>query len=272
VTAPSDPFEVVLLDLDGTVYIGHLPVPGSPEAIAALRARGQRVAFLTNDPAAGRGEFAARLATIGVPATPDDVVTTGMALALLLRQEGFEGATALILGTPAFRTEVMAAGLLDADATGADPKSVDLVVVGGSVDLGHAELTRATRALRAGARLFGAGRDATYPTPSGPAPASGPYLAPVEVAGGVPATVAGKPERPIFDAARTLLGATDGTPICMVGDRLDSDILGAHRAGLTAILVLSGTTTPTDAATAPITPDLICHNLAEFTGVTDRGD
>ncbi len=240
-TAPSDPFEVVLLDLDGTVYIGHLPVPGSPEAIAALRARGQRVAFLTNDPAAGRGEFAARLATIGVPATPDDVVTTGMALALLLRQEGFEGATALILGTPAFRTEVMAAGLLDADATGA-------------------------------ARLFGAGRDATYPTPSGPAPASGPYLASVEVAGGVPATVAGKPERPIFDAARTLLGATDGTPICMVGDRLDSDILGAHRAGLTAILVLSGTTTPTDAATAPITPDLICHNLAEFTGVTDRGD
>jgi glycerol-1-phosphatase len=260
--APADRFEVVLIDLDGTLYVWPEPVPGSPEAVATLRARGCRVGFLTNDPRHDRAGYAQRLEKIGVPAAPEEVLTTGVALAVLLRREGYAGANALVLGTPAFKAEVLAAGLVDAAA--ADPRSVDLVVVGGSKDLGSRELTAATRALRSGARLFGSNRDPVFPTPSGPAPAAGPYLASVEVAGGVVAVTAGKPELPIFEAARQQLGSGPGA---MVGDRLDSDVAGGQRAGLAGVLVLSGGTSPEDLAASPIVPDLVCADLAEFAGI-----
>ena len=260
--APSDRFELVLLDLDGTIYVGHQVVPGSPAAVAALRSRGQRVAFLTNDPARTRSEYAARLTRIGVPAHAADVVTPGIALSRLLAADGLAGARALVLGTDSFRSEVLAAGLVPED--GAEPGAIDVVVVGGSADLGYAELTQATRALRAGARLYGAGRDPIFPTPDGPAPATGPFLASVEVAGGVRAVVAGKPEPPIFEAARGLLG---GGRAAMVGDRLDADVAGAQRAGMAGVLVLSGTTTAAEAAASPVRPDLVCADLAEFAGV-----
>jgi glycerol-1-phosphatase len=260
--APADRFEVVLLDLDGTVYVWPDPVPGSPEAVATLRARGCRVGFLTNDPRHDRAGYAQRLEKVGVQAAPEEVFTTGVALAVLLRREGYAGATALVLGTPAFKAEVLAAGLVD--AAEADLRSVDLVVVGGSRDLGSRELTVATRALRAGARLFGSNRDPVFPTPRGPAPAAGPYLASVEVAGGVAATTAGKPELPIFEAARQQLGSGPGA---MVGDRLDSDVAGGQRAGLAGVLVLSGGTSREDLAVSPVVPDLVCADLAEFAGI-----
>jgi glycerol 3-phosphatase-2 len=260
--APADRFEVVLIDLDGTLYIWPDPVPGSPEAVATLRARGCRVGFLTNDPRHDRSGYAQRLEKIGVQAAPEEVLTTGVALAVLLRREGYAGANALVLGTPAFKAEVLAAGLVDAAA--ADPRSVDLVVVGGSADLGSRELTAATRALRVGARLFGSNRDPVFPTPSGPAPAAGPYLASVEVAGGVVAITAGKPELPIFEAARQQLGSGPGA---MVGDRLDSDVAGGQQAGLAGVLVLSGGTSEEDLAVSPVVPDLVCADLAEFAGI-----
>jgi glycerol-1-phosphatase len=265
VAAPADPYAVVLLDLDGTVYLGDRAVPGAPEAIATLRAGGRRVGFLTNDPRSSRAEYAARLTRVGVPAAPDEVVTAGVALAELLRTEGLAGARALILGTASFQAEVLACGVQPAD--GQDPGAVDLVVVGGSADLGYAELTWATRALRLGARLFGSGRDPTFPTPDGPVPASGAFLASVEVAGGVTAVTAGKPERPIFDAARALLG---GGPAAMVGDRLDTDVAGAQRAGLAGVLVLTGSTGPAELASSPVVPDLVVPDLAAFAGVAGR--
>jgi glycerol-1-phosphatase len=259
---PADRFEVVLIDLDGTVYVWPQPVPGSPEAVASLRARGCRVGFLTNDPRHDRAGYAERLEKIGVPTSPEEIVTTGVALAVLLRREGFAGAHALVLGTPAFKGEVLAAGLVDGE--GADPRTIDLVVVGGSADLGSRELTLATRALRNGARLFGSNRDPVFPTPSGPVPAAGPYLASVEIAGGVVAMTAGKPELPIFEAARQQLGSGSGA---MVGDRLDSDVAGGQAAGLAGVLVLSGGTSEEDLAVSPVVPDLICADLAAFAGL-----
>ncbi|HEX8927899.1 MAG TPA: HAD hydrolase-like protein, partial [Actinomycetota bacterium] len=98
----------------------------------------------------------------------------------------------------------------------------------------------------------------------GPAPAAGPYLASVEVAGGVVAVTAGKPELPIFEAARQQLGSGPGA---VVGDRLDSDVAGGQRAGLAGVLVLSGGTSPEDLAASPIVPDLVCADLAEFAGI-----
>jgi glycerol 3-phosphatase-2 len=260
---PADRFEVVLLDLDGTIYIWPHAVAGSPEAVATLRARGCRIGFLTNDPRQDRAGYAQRLEKIGIPAAPEEVFTTGAALAVLLRREGYAGAQALVLGTPAFRAEVLAAGLVDGD--GADSRSIDLVVVGGSADLGSRELTTATRALRSGARLFGANRDPVFPTPSGPAPAAGPYLASVEVAGGMAATTAGKPELPIFEAARQQLGSGPGA---MVGDRLDSDVAGGQQAGLAGVLVLSGGTSEEDLAHSTVVPDMVCADLAAFAGLS----
>ena len=111
---------------------------------------------------------------------------------------------------------------------GADHRPVDAVVVGGHSGFDYDELVAATSAVRAGALLWATGRDATYPTPDGLVPGTGALVAAVETASETRARVAGKPERPMFEAAKRRLG---GDRMAMVGDTLDADIAGAQRAG-----------------------------------------
>jgi HAD superfamily hydrolase (TIGR01450 family) len=248
----------LIVDLDGVVWRGDEAVAGSVTALAELRARGIRLVFLTNDPTNSRAEYAARLRQLGVAATEAQIVTSGSALATLIREHEGAGKTTFVIGSPALKGELERVGL-ELRATEAG-RAAEVVAVGGHPGFNYDELRIATQAVRDGARLYGAGRDATFPMPDGPWPATGAILAAVETAAGTRAIVAGKPEPHIFAIAHALLG--DCQQVAIVGDHLDSDIVGGHRAGLTTVLVLSGTSGHDDVASAGATPDLILPDLA----------
>jgi glycerol-1-phosphatase len=248
-------FDGLIVDLDGVVWIGTEPVPGSADAVAALREHGLPLVFLTNDPTGSRAEYVARLAAVGISASEEEIVTSGSALAMFMRDEG-AARIVYAIGSPSLKAELEAIGL----ELRADGRDVDAVAVGGHRDFDYDELRIATQAVRRGARLYAAGRDATFPMPDGPWPATGAIVAAVETAAGVQARSVGKPEPYIFEIARSLLRGCDR--VAIVGDNLESDIAGGKRAGLATILVLTGTTSRDDLAGAEVEPDLVLADLA----------
>jgi len=251
-------FDGLIVDLDGVVWLGDHPIPGSVEAIAELRARGIQLVFLTNDPRSSREEYASRLRGLGVEVDVSAIVTSSGALAAFIVEAEGPGTAVYAIGSPALKAELSAAGVELRDG-----HEASAVAVGGHEGFDYDELRIATQALRRGARLYAAGRDATFPTQDGPWPGTGAVLAAVEVAGGTEATVVGKPEPYIFDIARSLL--TGCRQVAIVGDNLAADIAGGSRAGLLTILVLTGTATRADLPSAAVPPDLVLPDLAAVT-------
>jgi glycerol-1-phosphatase len=239
------PYEQVILDLDGCVWVGSEPVPGSPEAVAELRASGRRVAFVTNDPRRSTEDYVAKLWSVGIQASVTDVVTVGGATQHLLN-ERHSGRTAFVIGTEAMRRHVADAGLRVLNETDLASRA-DVVIVAGTDRLGYDDLRIANLALRRGGDLVATSRDPTYPTAEGLAPGTGAILAAVEYASGRTAEIVGKPEPELFRTALDRLG--DGRTLA-VGDRLDADVAAAAKAGLDAALVLTGGTSPEEAEAA----------------------
>jgi HAD superfamily hydrolase (TIGR01450 family) len=244
-----------ILDLDGVVWLAERPIPGSPEAIAALRDAGHRVMFLTNNASPTVAELVEKLRGMGVPAEPDDVVTSAQAAASIIEP----GSTALLCAGPGVREALEARGVKvvrDGDA--------DAVVVGFHRDFDYQRLTAAYQAVLHGARLVGTNDDTTYPTPDGPIPGGGAILAAVVAAAGVEPEVAGKPYAPMADLLADRLKRLDpdgtGAGAILVGDRPSTDGLMARRLGLPFALVLSGVTAeeavPTDDPPDHVTADL----------------
>ncbi len=254
-------YDGLIVDLDGVVWRGRDPIAGAAQAIAAVRADGVRVLFLTNEPGSSRGTFAARLTGMGIPATASDVMTSAAATARVLGVlDGLATRRAFVIGPPALHDEIAGAGFELVSEEKA--REAEVVVVGGHPGFDYGELRAATVAIRNGARLFGTGRDAVFPTPEGPWPGTGAVLAAVETAGGATAVVVGKPEPMVFEIARRALAGCER--IAVIGDHLIADVAGARRAGLAAILVLTGTTSRADLPRAAIQPDLVLQSLAEL--------
>jgi glycerol-1-phosphatase len=251
-------FDGLIVDLDGVVWVGAEPIPGSVAALAELRARGVRLVFLTNDPRGSRGDYADLLAGFGVQATEAEIVTSGSALASYVRDKEGSGKTAYVIGSAPLKAELELVGLrLLAGEAG---REAAIVVVGGHEGFNYQELLIGSQAIRRGATFYAAGRDATFPMPDGPWPATGAILAAVETAAGRAATIVGKPEPFIFEIARSLLAGC--RRVAVVGDRLDADITGGSRAGLKTILVLTGSSSRSDLERADIQPDIVVPDLA----------
>jgi HAD superfamily hydrolase (TIGR01450 family) len=239
-------YDHILLDLDGCVWVGDEPTTGAVAAVAALRAAGKGIAFVTNDARQGGEEFVRKLWRLGFQASLEEVVTVGGALQFLLA-ERFSGATAMVIGSPAVHRHVAAAGLRIVNGTTFAGRA-DVVVVAAHEDFDYVELREATQATLRGAFLLGAGRDATFPMPDGAWPGSGSILAAVETACGRLGTTVGKPEAGLLQTALDRLGP--GRAL-MVGDRVDADLGGAHAAGVDAAIVLTGVADRDAAEAAP---------------------
>ena len=252
-------YDQVLLDLDGCVWVAGVPLPGAAEAVAALRASGKRIAYVTNDAQRGTEEYVRRLWQGGLQASVKEVVTVGGAVQHFLA-ERFAGSAAVVVGADSLHRHVLDAGLRIVNRTDMVERA-RVVVVAAHEHFDYVELRDATRAMLSGAILIGTARDATYPMPDGPWPGSGAVLAAVEVAGGSPAAVVlGKPDPQLFRTALDRLGP--GRAL-MVGDRLDADLGGAHAAGIDAAIVLTGATTreqaeeAQDPAPVAVAPSLV---------------
>ena len=218
-----------VLDLDGVVWLADTPIPGSPEAVARLRAAGERVVFMTNNSDPTVGDYVAKLERMGIPASAEDVITSAQAAASMLDS----GATALVCGGPGVDEALRQRGV----RTVRDGKA-DAVVVGWHRDFDYTRLDAAFTAVHRGARLIGTNEDPTYPTPDGPLPGGGALLAAVAYAAGVEPEVAGKPHAPIVE----LLAARVPDTEIVVGDRPSTDGELARRLGCRFGLVRTGVT------------------------------
>jgi glycerol 3-phosphatase-2 len=238
-------YDQVILDLDGCVWVGDEAVPGSPEAIAALRGAGKQVAFATNNSWHAGEDQVARLWGHGIQASLSDVVTVGGAMQHLLH-ETRSGRTAFVIGGASLKANVADAGLTVLNGNDR-AEHADVVVMGGTDDVTYDDLRVATLAARRSGDLLATARDPTLPMPGGHWPGTGALLAAVETASGITGQIVGKPEPQLFYTALDRLG--EGRTLA-VGDRLDTDIAAATAAGVDAALVLSGGMTAAEADAA----------------------
>jgi HAD superfamily hydrolase (TIGR01450 family) len=232
---PLGDADVLLLDLDGVVYRGSNAVPHAAEALSAVRSRGTRVGYITNNASRTAASVAQHLTELGMPAVADEVVTSPQAAVRLLADRLPAGARILAIGGEGLRAVVREAGFVLVDSADDAP---DAVVQGFSPELGWKDLAEASFALADPDRLWIAtNTDWTIPVDRGIAPGNGTLVSAVHAAVGRLPIVAGKPETPLFETAVERFAAE--RPF-FVGDRLDTDIQGANAAGMPSALVLTG--------------------------------
>lgn len=248
-----------LLDLDGTVYLGERLIPGADVAIAALRAAGRRVAFLSNKPLWSRADYAAKLTRLGVPAEPADVVTSAAVLARHLAALD-PGAPVFVIGEPPLVAELREQGL-----TPRPDAHVRWVVIAFDRTFDYAKLDTALQAVkRHGARLIATNPDRTCPVEGGEIPDCAGMIAAVEAVTATPVEiVVGKPSPIILEVALRTLGVSAGDCV-MVGDRLETDIAMGRAQGLATVLVLSGVTRPGDPRIAGAGADAVLPSIREL--------
>jgi HAD superfamily hydrolase (TIGR01450 family) len=256
VSARIRPYDHVLLDLDGCLWVGDDACEGAVDAVTALREAGASVLFLTNDVRHTPEDFVRKLWRLGFQASIAEVVTVGSAVQFRLAGRGHS--SAFVVGSQALIDHVANAGLRILNRTPFATRA-DVVVVGAHDEFHYDELRIASQAVLRGAELIGAGRDRTFPMADGPWPASGAVLAAIEHAAGRTADlVVGKPEPAMYEAARDRLGPGR---VLAVGDLLEVDVAGARRAGLDSALVLTGGTTREVADAADPKPTHIADSL-----------
>jgi HAD superfamily hydrolase (TIGR01450 family) len=265
--------DVALLDLDGVLYVGPDAVPGAPAAVRAARGAGMRVAFVTNNAARTPEAVAAHLSELGIPAGAGDVVTSAQAVARLVATQVPPGSPVLVVGGDGLDAAVTACGLRPVRRAADAPAAV---VQGFSPDVGWRLLAEGSYAVSAGVPWFASNLDATLPTPQGRAPGNGALVGVIAAATGRRPVAAGKPETPLHEEAVTRTRAVH--PL-VVGDRLDTDIDGANRAGAPSLLVLTGVSTPADLVHAEpglrptyVAGDLRSGLLEPHPAVERRGD
>jgi len=238
-------YDVALLDLDGVVYIGGVPIPGAPEALQRAKHGGMRLAYVTNNASRTPAAIAGLLAGMNVPADEADVVTSAQAAARLLADRLPPGAKVLVIGATALRLAVRERGLTPVSTAIDQPKAV---VQGYGPGIMYATLAEGGLAVRAGALFVGTNADSTLPGPRGIQPGNGSLLQVIAHATGTTPVIAGKPEPPLH---RESVIRTNAKNPLVVGDRLDTDIEAAHRAGADSLLVLTGVSRPADVVLAP---------------------
>lgn len=253
-------FDAVLADLDGVVYAGPHAIPGAIEALVGLAEINVRLAYVTNNASRTPAHVAAHLRDLGAPAADDQVVSSAQAGADLLAQKFPRGSKVMVVGSAALVQEVEQVGMNVVHSANDGP---DVVIQGFDPKLGWANLAEAAFAINGGAAWIATNTDMTIPRDRGIAPGNGTLVAAVRAAVGHDPLVAGKPEAPLFLTAAQRLGAK--SPV-VVGDRLDTDILGGNNAGMATILVLTGVDSCESALRARTAerPGFIIETLKDF--------
>ncbi|MDP9822907.1 HAD superfamily hydrolase (TIGR01450 family) [Nocardioides massiliensis] len=232
--APATAYDLVMLDLDGVVYIGPDPVPGAAEHLAAARAQGAHLAFVTNNAARPPAVVAEHLVALGVETGAGEVVTSAQAAARLAADQAPTGAPVFLLGGDGLEVALWAEGLEPVEDPGADPV---LVVSGFAPEIRWRTIMRGAMLVRDGVPWIAANTDSSVPTPDGIGPGHGVLVDMIARFSGVTPVVAGKPARPLLDETVRRVG---GVRPLMVGDRLDTDMAGARAAQVAGMLVLTG--------------------------------
>jgi HAD superfamily hydrolase (TIGR01450 family) len=244
--ALSEAYDTALLDLDGVVYAGGAAIDYAVDVLAAARAGGMRLAYVTNNALRPPDAVAAHLTELGIPAEASDVVTSAQAVARLIAGQVPEGARVLVIGGEGLRIALRERGLEPVESADDDPVAV--VQGYGGPELPWGRLAEACYAIARGVPWFASNTDLTIPSARGIAPGNGAAVEVVRIATGAEPQVAGKPLPPMH--RETILRTGARRPL-VVGDRLDTDIEGAFNGEVDSLLVLTGVTDAAQLLAAP---------------------
>lgn len=247
----------VISDMDGVLWRGETPLPGLVEFFAFLEERGIPLVLATNNSSKAPEDYLEKLARMGITRhPPSQIVTSGTATLSYLRAHYPAATTVHVLGGDGLKRLTSAAGFELVD----DDRPAQVVVAGIDFNLTYDRLRRAARHILRGADFIGTNADAAIPFPDGLAPGAGSILSALITATGREPLVIGKPGKPMFEAGLEILG-TQPSETIMLGDRLDTDVMGANHAGLFSILMLTGVVTADQVAASSSKPSKIYADL-----------
>ena len=251
----------LVLDMDGVLWHGNMPLPGLSDLFDALTDLGLPFILATNNATNTVEQYVQKLGRFGVTVTPEQVLTSPVATVGHLKQHYPEGTTVYAVGELGLRQTLTDAGFQLIGPNEVKAQKTAPVVVGGLVreSLSYDLLAMAALLIRQGAAFVATNYDATYPAELGQLPGAGAVLSVITQSTGVQPTVIGKPHAAMFEEAVRRLG-TEPAQTLMVGDRLETDIDGAHRAGLQTALVLTGVSQRSDIGETQ--PDYVLDDLA----------
>jgi 4-nitrophenyl phosphatase len=255
---PLEQLRGLLVDLDGVVYTGSRVLPGASQFFRLLRRLAIPFLLITNNSSRRAEQFASMLAAMDIAVRPEEILTSAQATAEFLAASAPDGSRIFVIGEDGLRSSLEAHGFVLVD----DPMA-DYVVVGLDRGFDYQKLTTAIRAVLGGAQFIGPNPDTTLPMETGLCPGAGAFQAAISAATGVQPTIVGKPEPTMLSIGLRLLGLAPHEA-AIVGDRLDTDMLGGQRAGMVTILVLTGVSKPEAVAASPIKPDYVVRDLSDL--------
>ena len=247
----------LITDMDGVLWHGQEPMPGLVEFFKFLRERSIKFVCATNNASTLPERLAERLQGWGTDITPDEIVTSSTATADYLTTILPLGSKLYIIGMEGLRRPLVERGF----EIGED--GVAAVVVGIDWNMTYNQLKKAALLVRAGTPFIGTNGDRTFPAPEGIIPGNGALLAAIETATNVKPIVIGKPEPVLYEMSMKRMNAQPDQTL-VLGDRLETDILGAVRLGLKSVLVLSGVTTRQQLAASDYQPDWVFENITDL--------
>jgi HAD superfamily hydrolase (TIGR01457 family) len=257
-----DLFDAYIFDMDGVLYLRDQPIGSAVRFIALLRQEEKQVLFLTNNSKYSVEYYRRKLKRMGIAAGGADILTSSLVLREYLEEKHrLTGKTAFVIGGRALELEVDASPL--ELVRGEEGKQADFVVVGWDTHITYEKLKVACLAIFNGAAFIATNDDATFPTPEGKWPGAGAMVGALERSTGKRPVVVGKPNLYMMEAAMRRLDAKKKRTL-MIGDRIETDVLGGRRAGMKTCLVLTGISGREDMENARPVPDYVVGDLSEL--------
>jgi 4-nitrophenyl phosphatase len=268
---PFTNIQALIIDMDGVLWHGDQPMPGLTDFFQTLRAQQIRFILATNNASLTQEQYVNKLAKMGVEVSHDEILTSSMATALYLSQHHNPAESRVfVIGEDGAKQPLLDHGftLTDLYELNDDKDNPNMgahiVVCGKDSTLTWDKLATATLNIRAGAQFIGTNADTTLPTERGLTHGNGAILAALQAATGVEPIIIGKPEPIIYQQALVLLGVDPALTVA-IGDRLETDILGAVRTGIRSLMVLSGVSTEEDFKTTDYQPTWVMPDIRAVT-------
>lgn len=252
--------KALILDMDGVLWRGRQPIGNLTRIFTKIQSLGLKYTFATNNATGSIGQYVEKLRSFGVEVQPNQIINSPMAVAHYLKQLHPQGGPVYLIGEAGLIEALEEAGFYHFE------DGVLAVVAGLDRQFNYDKLRKASLLIQKGILFIGTNPDKTFPSAEGLTPGAGSILAAIETASGTPPLIMGKPYPHLFQLALEQM-ETQPQETLVVGDRLDTDILGGVNAGCKTALVLTGVTTFTDAESWQPKPDLIVNSLSELVGV-----
>lgn len=263
----SHTIQALILDMDGVLWRGEEPIGDLPAIFTAISKRGWQVSMATNNATLSADQYVEKIAGLGVKLNRRQIVNSAMATAHYLKRHHPDGGRVYIIGEIGLSLTLAEHGFTAVPLRGnnlnPDRENIQAVVIAMDRQVTYEKLTVATRLVRAGVPFLATNPDRTFPTPQGLAPGAGAILAAIEAASGIQAEIVGKPSPEMYLVALENMGIEPQNAL-VVGDRLETDIIGGQQLGCKTALVLSGVTSLQDARHWQPQPDWISADLASL--------